>query len=287
MKTFILRALPNIVTLGNTVCGFAALVKVTQDNYIAAAWLVLLAMVFDAMDGLVARLTRQTSELGGQLDSLSDMVSFGVAPAVLVAVVVATETNHPLYAKVAWCFAMLYAVGTALRLARFNLQQDAGEASHTSFMGLPSPAAAGTVASLVLLSDYLLLEGTPLTRRVPLDTTVAASHALLMLMPVLVLVLAVLMTSRRIRYTHLVRLVVAPRRGGWLHRLQVLRDSRARFLVYAGLFVLASVLAFRYLRLTLAAVFCLYCLTGPIGGLVGRLLAADPEEDEQETSVAS
>ncbi len=274
---FLPSVLPNVVTLGNAVCGFAALVKVTQGNYTAAAWLVLLAMVFDALDGTVARWTHYTSNLGGQLDSLSDMVSFGVAPAVLVAVMAATAGAHPLYPKVAWCFAVLYALGTALRLARFNLQEDPGESSHTSFMGLPSPAAAGTVASLVLLSDYLVSPGNPVSRRVPEELAESAAHALLLVMPVLALLLGGLMVSRRIRYTHVVSRWVRARFARSADGRKAPRLLRlASFLV-----ILALVgLVFMFRELALAVAFCVYTLTGPIGSLVSGLLVSHEAEDE-------
>jgi CDP-diacylglycerol--serine O-phosphatidyltransferase len=117
-------------------------------------------MVFDMLDGRVARLTKQTSDFGGQLDSLSDAVTFGIAPGVLVAMMNAKERfpDHQFWAKTAWVFGAAYACGAILRLARFNVENEHGEESHLSFKGLPSPGAAGVIATLTLFQSYLATE---------------------------------------------------------------------------------------------------------------------------------
>src|SRR5262249_45876731 len=125
-----------------------------------AAVLILIAMVFDMLDGRVARMTRQTSDFGGQPDSLSHADTVRGAPALPLAVANSKERfpEHPFWAKTAWVFAAAYACGAILRLARFNVENKHDEEAHIQFKGLPSPAAAGVVATLVLLQTYFATE---------------------------------------------------------------------------------------------------------------------------------
>ena len=143
--------LPSLMTLGNLLCGFLSLLQTANGRFEMAAWLILLAMVFDALDGKIARLTKVTSDFGGQLDSLSDMIAFGAAPAFLVAFM-----SSYLRAKLAWLVGSVFVISVALRLARFNVENQPGEEHHRFFKGLPSPAGAGFVASLVILHFDLL-----------------------------------------------------------------------------------------------------------------------------------
>ncbi|OGB95696.1 MAG: CDP-diacylglycerol--serine O-phosphatidyltransferase [candidate division NC10 bacterium RBG_16_65_8] len=135
--------LPSILTLGNLFCGFYALIAVYNDEYVTAAVAIILAEVFDYLDGGVARMTGATSELGIQLDSLADLVSFGVAPG-LLAYVFALKPFGWIGALAAFAFA---ACG-AFRLARFNIQTHVLDKRY--FVGLPIPAAAAVVATFVL-----------------------------------------------------------------------------------------------------------------------------------------
>jgi CDP-diacylglycerol--serine O-phosphatidyltransferase len=135
--------LPSILTLGNLFCGFYALIAVYNDEYVAAAIAILLAEVFDYLDGGVARMTGATSELGIQLDSLADLVSFGVAPG-LLAYVYALKP----FGWVGGLTAFAYAACGAFRLARFNIQTHVLDKRY--FVGLPIPAAAAVVATFIL-----------------------------------------------------------------------------------------------------------------------------------------
>jgi len=137
--------LPNLLSLGNMYCGLAAIFAVGAGEVERAAWLVVLAILFDAFDGKVARLTGSTSEFGKQLDSLSDLVSFGIAPALLIYEGVMTRDS-----RAAALIAAVYATTTALRLARFNIGR-ASKGRH--FIGLPAPAAGGMVASYTLFTS--------------------------------------------------------------------------------------------------------------------------------------
>ncbi|MBM4040259.1 MAG: CDP-diacylglycerol--serine O-phosphatidyltransferase [Planctomycetes bacterium] len=151
-----IAAVPSMLTLGNLLCGFHAVyfaARGGEQGLVLAAWMVLLAMVFDSVDGWAARLTHVESRFGAELDSLADVVSFGVAPAFLVAVLAAQAGLE--HQRLVWMSCMVYAVCAALRLARFNVQTGLDEESHRWFVGLPSPAAAGQVVSLIILHNFL------------------------------------------------------------------------------------------------------------------------------------
>ncbi len=186
--------LPTLATLGNLVCGFGAIycaargagagefiaghgpaagehgarIYAELTYFTVGGWLIFLAMVFDAVDGGLARITRSTSDLGAQLDSLADVVSFGVAPAFLMLMMVGhyvagewfrdhwligTDQASRIAVRAVWVVAALYASCTALRLARFNVETEEDESAHIWFKGLPSPGAAAAVASLTILLE--------------------------------------------------------------------------------------------------------------------------------------
>lgn len=134
--------LPNLFTTAALFCGFYAVLAATKGAFEPAAIAIFVAMVLDGLDGRVARLTNTQSAFGAEYDSLSDMVSFGVAPAV-VAYSWALED----LGKLGWVVAFIYTAGAALRLARFNTQIDTSDGRY--FTGLPSPAAAAVVAGMV------------------------------------------------------------------------------------------------------------------------------------------
>lgn len=157
----LIAVLPTMLTLANGACGFGAITFAAKlgptdfaltgplDASFIAASLIYLAMLFDMLDGSVARLMKQTSELGAQLDSLCDAISFGVAPAFLMLQVVREELagyGFPYWSRFLWTIAVLYAMCAILRLGRFNIESDE-EDSHDQFSGLPSPAAAGVIAA--------------------------------------------------------------------------------------------------------------------------------------------
>ena len=140
--------LPNALTTAALFCGFFAIVQAMNDRFTEAAVAIFVAMVLDGLDGRVARLTNTTSAFGEQYDSLSDMVSFGAAPALVIYV----WSLHDL-GKWGWLAAFVYVAGAALRLARFNT--NIGVVDKRFFQGLPSPAAAALVAGLVWLATDL------------------------------------------------------------------------------------------------------------------------------------
>src|SRR2546423_9225922 len=158
--------LPNMFTIMALFAGFYAIVEAMGGRYEQAAVAIFVAMVLDGLDGRIARLTRTQSAFGAELDSLSDMVSFGVAPALVVyhwalsdfAVIKSVAVLGPwLSSKLGWIAAFVYCACAALRLARFNTTLDVGDKRF--FQGLPSPAAAGLVAALVLAMNEYQVEG--------------------------------------------------------------------------------------------------------------------------------
>ena len=144
--------LPNLFTTGNLFCGFWAIISVFHEKFEYAAYAILLASVFDVLDGKVARLSGATSKFGVQYDSLADLVSFGIAPALLTF----SWALRP-YGKFGWLAAFLFVVCGALRLARFNVQSASGEVKY--FKGLPIPAAALMIALTILLYLELIETG--------------------------------------------------------------------------------------------------------------------------------
>lgn len=144
--------LPCLFTIASLFCGFYSILACIKGDFVLAATTILIAAVFDGLDGRVARLTGTTSTFGMELDSLCDMVSFGVAPG-LLAYFWALEP----YGRYGYLAAFLYVATTCLRLARFNSQQSLEE-SPKNFTGLPCPAAAGMISSMVLFSSYLGIE---------------------------------------------------------------------------------------------------------------------------------
>jgi CDP-diacylglycerol---serine O-phosphatidyltransferase len=147
--------LPNAFTTAALFCGFYAIVMAMNLKFDHASIAIFAAMVLDGIDGRVARLTHTQSEFGAQYDSLSDMVSFGAAPALVI-----YEWSLRGLGKLGWMAAFVYCAGAALRLARFNTNITVVDKRY--FQGLPSPAAAALVAGLVWLMDDLRFAGTDL-----------------------------------------------------------------------------------------------------------------------------
>jgi CDP-diacylglycerol--serine O-phosphatidyltransferase len=203
--------LPSLATLGNAVCGFAAMyvASLADTNlpvhdpwtrwwashaFTYSAYLIFIAMIFDALDGRLARFARHTTDFGGQLDSLADAVSFGGAPAFIALQLFHFEipTAAVVISRLIWAIGALYFSCALIRLARFNVSNEHGEQHHFSFLGLPSPGAAGAVAAWILMQQDLLQSNLPTLARLALFA-----------MPVIVLATGLLMVSD-IRYPHVV-----------------------------------------------------------------------------------
>lgn len=140
--------LPSMFTVGNLFCGYACIVYSTQGDFDIAALFIGFAMVLDTLDGFVARLTKSSTAFGVELDSLADVVSFGLAPAILAF----SWGLWPLR-RLGWAAGFIYVTAAAMRLARFNIQT-ATAIDKRYFVGMPSPAAAAVIASTVYLYPY-------------------------------------------------------------------------------------------------------------------------------------
>ncbi len=263
--------LPSLITLGNVFFGFLAMAKVADAVRISgqsgtpwalgpeviavfevAALLVFLAMVFDALDGQVARMTNQTSAFGAQLDSLADVVTFGVAPAFIAKVLINFAENAPVsllptHPKVYYVAAAIYVLCAAMRLARFNVESSPEEIDHQEFKGLPTPGAAAIVCAVVafyctkddagaVISRALLPEG---------------FHDWLLLgMPAMLAVVGLLMVSQ-VPYPHMFYTLVRRRHS---------------FPFLATLVVMIGIAAVEWQLALLFFVGC-YALSGPLLGL--------------------
>ncbi len=277
--------LPSLITLGNIFFGFLAIAKAVDAVMLwqpglplheqaeviglleAGALLVFVAMVFDALDGSVARLTNQSTPFGAQLDSLADMVAFGVAPAFLAKVLIEFHTAAgvlPIHPKLYYVAAAIYVLCAAMRLARFNVESPGPRyADHEEFRGLPSPAAAamlcGMVAFLCTREDSQQVVSRWLLPEAFYDWMVRA-------MPMALVALGLLMVSR-VPYPHLIYTLV---RG------------RHSFPFLAALVVLIGVVALEW-QFALVTLTLLYVFRGLALGiyrLVTKGGMEGPPEDE-------
>jgi CDP-diacylglycerol---serine O-phosphatidyltransferase len=240
--------LPSMFTVANLFCGYGCIVYATQQDFDTAAILIGVAMVLDTLDGFVARLTKSSTAFGVQLDSLADVISFGLAPAILAF----TWGLWPLK-RLGWAAGFIYVTAAAMRLARFNIQS-ATITDKRYFVGMPSPAAAAVIASTV----YLFPFG-------PDDSQTA-----LLAVP-MVVVPALLMVST-IRFRSVKAIEV-----GW-HRSYL-----ALFLAAVALALIAS-----HPRLALVVLAYSYMLAALVGWGVMKLRKRQPEEDiVEEDSVTS
>ena len=171
--------LPNLMTAGNLFCGFLAVIECIQarlaetvptgeylnqssaQHYTWAVWLIFGAAAFDALDGLLARMGGRESLFGAEFDSLADVVSFGIAPALMMFFLILSPTQgYEIFRSIGWFLGFIYLLCAAVRLARFNvitnpLLHGSKKDTNKDFVGLPVPAAAATVASLVLFLLHL------------------------------------------------------------------------------------------------------------------------------------
>ena len=262
-----ISVLPTLFTLGNLVAGFAAIHYAARDPSAKVFWgwtpltlagvLIFVGMFLDAVDGSIARLTRSFSEVGRQLDSLADVITFGIAPAFLMLRVVQVPAGEvdvtiigpeadDVLGRFVWAAAALYVCCAALRLARYNAEAAAHGASDNTmiFRGLPSPGAAGAVASLVILHQHLVAAfGSGLPMSVVRTTAFG--------LPVIGLLCAIAMVSS-IPYIHFTNRYVRGRRPfDYIFRVVIV--------------LVAAITAFQF---TMALAFTAYALSGPVRLLV-------------------
>ncbi len=160
-KTKQIYLLPNLVTTGNLFCGFYSIIASVHYEFIVASWAIIAATVFDLLDGRIARLAKATSKFGGEYDSLSDLVSFGLAPALLI-YLWAIES----FGRLGWLASFLFVACGAFRLARFNVQSE-GEPKGF-FLGLPIPMAAGAISTFCIYRFHTGFPDVPYFRAITL-----------------------------------------------------------------------------------------------------------------------
>ncbi|GAA4853907.1 CDP-diacylglycerol--serine O-phosphatidyltransferase [Luteimonas vadosa] len=235
--------LPNLFTTGGLFAGFFAIIAASQGRFGAACIAIFVAGILDGLDGRVARLTNTQTEFGVQYDSLADLVSFGMAPALVMYhwALMSMKFDGTTLGKVGWLAAFLYAACAALRLARFNSQ--VAQVDKRWFIGLASPAAAGLMASAVWTADSLGFSGEELRYGALALTVVAGS----------------LMVSR-IRYSSF--------KGG--------RGPKADRVPFVALLVALAALIALWIDppITLLVVSVLYALSGPVQWLWRRRATA-------------
>lgn len=151
--------LPNLLTTGGLFAGFYSIIAAIDGNFTAASWAILIAMVLDGLDGRVARMTSTSSEFGKEFDSLADMVSFGLTPAIVTYQwgVERLSEYGAIWGRVGWAAAFVYVAAAAFRLARFN--SNVLWTDRRFFQGLPSPAAAACIATMVWFSTQYEVDG--------------------------------------------------------------------------------------------------------------------------------
>lgn len=274
-----LAVVPTLFTLANLICGFAAiyfgmraildpagdtvpfpateadaramsqLLERMLPSFLSfAGGLIFLGMLFDAFDGLVARVTRSTTEFGGQLDSLADVVTFGVAPAIVMisfliverhnAAILPSPISEHLVDRVAWVSAAVFVACAAIRLARYNVEHDKADFDYRLFRGLPSPGAAGLLAAMIIFQDGE-------------QVGVLGRAVIAYCMPAVALASGFLMVSR-VPYKRFYRM--------WLVGKQP----------FSRIVVMIAVLAafWTYKAPTLLAVMSVYALSGPVGWVI-------------------
>ena len=251
-KFFSIKMVPSFITMGNVCCGFLAIAFIAEGHLATGAWCIFFGMIFDVLDGKVARLTNGSSDFGMQLDSLADMISFGLAPAFLAKVFL-TDAALGLPAAIVWVAAALFLLCAASRLARFNVTTNHDESSHMYFQGLATPAAAGVVASLVLLSHFAAMV-------MPI-----AYYKVAVLL--LTFLLAFFMVSS-IRYRHM--------------GVLLLKKSKVIVKVIAlALFVTVVAIEPQVFVVTIAAAFISYAFAAPTKNLCKLLFTSSVEQAAQ------
>lgn len=261
--------LPSLITILNGLCGFAAIVftaegaalsagKLSADHdipfftfgsttyFAISGYMILMAMIADLLDGQLARRVKGTSSFGGQLDSLCDMISFGVAPAFLMLKILECELRAVGFAderflqRFIWMAAAAYISCTAIRLARFNVENEEDESAHMSFLGLPTPAAAGVIVSLVIFHQEIF-----------------QTLSIICALPFMALGMSILMVSR-IRYPHVLN--------------QYLRGKKPFGHLIRALLLL--VFLYWYLQTALVVIFCGFAASSFVKWLYYRVIVS-------------
>lgn len=226
--------LPSLFTLGNMGAGVYSLILSINGHYPKAAFAILASIVFDALDGRVARMTRTVSKFGIELDSLADLISFGVAPAIMMYKLILKS-----YANLGGVISFLFIIAAAIRLARFNVKADNGATEY--FTGLPVPGAAGILAAFVL--SYNLFTQDISTRSIPL--VVKNMPFMYRFLPLTMIILSYLMVSN-VRYS----------------TFKKLKFRQRKPIRYFILIIVFATLVWLYPEHMILIIFVLYVLSG-------------------------
>jgi CDP-diacylglycerol--serine O-phosphatidyltransferase len=257
--------LPSLITILNGAFGFTAIIFASKGSeakyadsqipfftfgattyFALSGYMILVAMIADMLDGRLARRVQSTSSFGGQLDSLCDIISFGVAPAFLMLNVMEHGiasiglADERFLQRFIWLSAAAYISCAAIRLARFNVENEEDESAHMSFMGLPTPAAAGVIVSLVIFHQETL-----------------PAFAIICILPFLALCISILMVSR-VRYPHILN--------------QYLRGKKPfAYLIRMLLLLLALIF---FIQTALVVIFCGFAANSFLRWLYYRISAS-------------
>jgi len=230
-----LFVLPTLFTVGNLFCGYLSIWSSIRGTFDVSAYLIIAAGILDALDGRIARMTHSTSAFGEQYDSMADLVSFGVAPAVL-----AYSWGLADFHRLGWMVSFLFVVCGSMRLARFNIQAHVVDKRY--FVGLPIPAGAGTIATVVLATPERLVS------RVWMGGLLG-----------LTIVLSYLMIST-IRYRSFKDLDLRRRRPAW---------------ILPAIALFFAIVAYRP-EIALATLALVFVVSGPVGKLLSLTRRAEP-----------
>ena len=246
--------LPSIFTIANMAFGFFSIISASERNYVLAGWFIIISYVMDMLDGRIARLVHGESSFGVEIDSLSDWMSFGIAPAYLMYNFVLKD-----YGFWGYPVAFLYVLCGALRLARFNVKAHFGGSSKIYFQGLPIPAAAGILASFVLAYSMLEAEGSVRSIRIIMDRM----PFIYGITPFIMIALALLMVSS-VPYA-------AFKQGGLLKPTSI----KGMFLILSVLFLIIA-----YPQDALFLFFSLYAVSGILVGIFNAACSVGRVKEE-------
>lgn len=231
--------LASLFTIGNMGCGLFSIIKSMQFDFISASWFVLIAIIIDGFDGLIARASNSASLIGVQLDSFSDLVSFCIAPAILMYQVVLK-----FYGLLGFGVALLFVFFGALRLGKFNIKSCETKKVVQYFEGLPTPAAGGILASCILMLElFYRFEDGNTQRTIP----ILMSHFSFMynILPILIIILGFLMITK-FRY-------LSPSKMRFSRKVSV----RMFVMIFLGVFLVIS-----YPESMIFIIFVIYILSG-------------------------
>ena len=257
--------IPSLITCGNMTFGILSIFSSISNNFITASWCLIAALVCDILDGRIARMTKTTSEFGMQLDSLSDLVSFGMAPALMMYLMVLKTMG-----KIGIAIAVLFVLCSALRLARFNVaahQATQSGKTNKHFIGLPTPASAGLLISFVLSYELLDPEGNVFNSKTIPDLMNLMPFFYNMV-PIALVVLSFLMVSN-IPYTS----------------FKKLKLTRVRTIELLTLLIVLIILILVFPQNVIFLIFSFYVLSGIVFYIPRLLINRSRQKKQEQTDI--